>query len=85
MKITQNLLLLSHLPLRLVMGEAQVEASPGVDGQDKARMIGIPLLLQVVAINLVGSKWWDVQDSRKGAVLCGPPAGSMGRWRMGRG
>ena len=51
------LLLLSHLPLRLVMGEAQVEASPGVVGQDKARMIGIPLLLQVVAINPVGSKW----------------------------
>ena len=34
-----------------------MEASPGVVGQDKARMIGIPLLLQVVAINPVVSQW----------------------------
>ena len=58
-----GLLLLSHLPLRFVLGEAPVAASPGGYDQNRAKMIGTPLPLQVAAISPVGSEWWDVQDS----------------------
>ena len=43
--------------------EAPVAASPGGYDQNRAKMIGIPLPLQVAAISPVGSEWWDVQDS----------------------
>ena len=47
-----TIIILSHLPLCFVLGEAQLAASPGGDDQNRARMIGTPLLLQVAAISL---------------------------------
>ena len=40
-------------------------ASPGGDGLGMARFSGIQQLLQVVAINPVGTSQWDVQDIRR--------------------